>query len=318
MMRIASPRVPPLAFDGRSGTIHLPVFLMKKLSGKAFILLVGGVSILVLVILVASLGSLAFKPAIPFAYDLGNAQRTVPLPEQPPSWNSLIYVAIFLGTVLAVIFFLLPPDLRKKFLRGLLILVVAGILIFLVLTRTALGPSVAQPTQGGGGPAITIPAEATAAPESKITPVVYHPPALVPWISYVISLGVLLMVAGVVAWVLLRRERERAPFEELGAIAQTALQDLDEGKDWGDTVLNCYSRMTRAVEGWRGIRRKEGMTPAEFARYLVTAGLPGEAVRGLTGLFERVRYGGRRPAPDDVREASACLAAIQAFCQAAK
>jgi hypothetical protein len=56
------------------------------------------------------------------------------------------------------------------------------------------------------------------------------------------------------------------------------------------------------------------MTPAEFASRLQEAGLPGDAVRRLTRLFEGVRYGQRKVGPKDVNEAVACLTAILQYC----
>ena len=44
------------------------------------------------------------------------------------------------------------------------------------------------------------------------------------------------------------------------------------------------------------------------------AGLPGDAIRRLTGLFEMVRYGDRKSAPRDVTEAVSCLNAILRSC----
>ena len=47
---------------------------------------------------------------------------------------------------------------------------------------------------------------------------------------------------------------------------------------------------------------------------LERAGLPGDAVRRLTRLFETVRYGDKRSAPKDVSEAVNCLNTILHYC----
>ena len=44
------------------------------------------------------------------------------------------------------------------------------------------------------------------------------------------------------------------------------------------------------------------------------AGLPGDAVRRLTRLFESVRYGDRKSPPKDVNEAVTCLNTILHYC----
>ena len=79
-------------------------------------------------------------------------------------------------------------------------------------------------------------------------------------------------------------------------------------------ILDSYFRMSRAVQKWRGLARHQAMTPSEFAARLEQAGLPGEAVRGLTRLFESVRYGEHKSTPDEINEAVTCLSAILHHC----
>jgi hypothetical protein len=289
---------------------------MKKSSNKIIILVVGVISILFLVILIAGMGNLVFKPAVPFAYRV--EARAVLDPGQPPSWNSFIYFVIILAIILVAIFFLLPPDLRKKYLWGLVRLAVIGLVLFLVLSQISSGKPMALPTQGAGGPAMTVQPDNTDTPALQVTPVEYTSPEVSPWTSYGVAFGFLLIVAGVGWWVLSHRKQPAPPYAALAEIARTTLGDLEAGKDWGDAVLNCYFRMTKAVEEWRGIHRRESMTTLEFSHYLASAGLPGEAVDRLTGVFERVRYGGKKPSPGDVKEATDCLAKILAFCEAAR
>jgi hypothetical protein len=88
------------------------------------------------------------------------------------------------------------------------------------------------------------------------------------------------------------------------------LKDLSEGKDWDDTVIRCYARMSEALDKGRGLHRQQAMTPQEFASRLEQAGLPSEPIRRLTNLFEKARYGGRKSSREDVNEAVTCLNAI--------
>jgi hypothetical protein len=88
------------------------------------------------------------------------------------------------------------------------------------------------------------------------------------------------------------------------------LKDLSAGRDWDDTVIRCYARMSEAVDQERGLHRQQAMTPQEFASRLEQAGLPSEPVRRLTRLFEKARYGGRKSSREDVNEAVTCLTAI--------
>jgi len=72
--------------------------------------------------------------------------------------------------------------------------------------------------------------------------------------------------------------------------------------------------MSDVVADKQKLRREVAMTPQEFALRLERAGLPGDAVRRLTHLFEMVRYGDRKSAPKDINEAVSCLNTILHYC----
>ena len=148
-----------------------------------------------------------------------------------------------------------------------------------------------------------------------VTPSVFVPPQVSSWTSYFVALGILLVVTAVWAWIIWRRRKKGAPYDALAEIARSTLDDIEAGRDWGDAILNSYFRMTRVVSEWRGIRRGLSMTPAEFADYLVSVHLPGEAVYPLTSLFERVRYGDKHSTRKDIQEAVDCLNSILDYCR---
>ena len=138
--------------------------------------------------------------------------------------------------------------------------------------------------------------------------------------NYLISIGVvlaLLLLARSLSrwWRRLGRPRPvSGPLDDLAAIARSSLDDLQVGQDWDDVIVGCYARMSDAVSRNRGLFRAKAMTPAEFARRLERAGLPGDAVRRLTRLFEAVRYGGRKSSQKEINEAVSCLTAILHYC----
>jgi hypothetical protein len=121
-------------------------------------------------------------------------------------------------------------------------------------------------------------------------------------------------------WVLYRGWRRynawntKKPLDDIAQIARSSLKDLSSGRDTSDVIVNCYMRMSDVVADKRRLHREIAMTPQEFAQRLERAGLPGDAVRRLTGLFEMVRYGDRKSAPRDVTEAVNCLNAILRSC----
>jgi hypothetical protein len=138
------------------------------------------------------------------------------------------------------------------------------------------------------------------------------------WLSFLIAftIAVVLMLMiwrGYLIW----RELNPppvSPMKKLAKIVRSSLNDLSAGRDSTDVILNCYFRMSDVVAEKKRIDRKESMTPAEFAIRLEQAGLPGDAVKRLTRLFEAVRYGGQKTNSTMVNEAVACLTTILHFC----
>jgi hypothetical protein len=275
------------------------------------LLLVGGVVILVVAILAASLDGLEFKPAIPFspAAETDGLQAS---PVPPPAivfWYLVVIVIgiLTLGTILALVF--TPPKQRRRLILTLLMMVFLLIVAALFISRQ--GEAVEIPAEQISL-ATEAPAEvATPQPGEEVLPSEFVAPPVSPWLSFGVAFSIFAAVVFLL-WLSWRARQTggEARFEELVQIARQALDDLQSGKDYGDTVIECYARMTEAVRERRGLKRREHMTASEFAAALERARLPGEAVRRLTGLFEAVRYGGRPSTPQDVAEAMACLTAI--------
>jgi len=119
-----------------------------------------------------------------------------------------------------------------------------------------------------------------------------------------------LFFAGIGFWLYRVLRPPKSQLKDLTRAARTALQDISAGRDWDDTVIQCYARMSEALDQKRGLHRQQAMTPQEFAIRLEQAGLPSDPVRRLTRLFEKARYGGRKSSREDVNEAVTCLTAI--------
>jgi hypothetical protein len=133
------------------------------------------------------------------------------------------------------------------------------------------------------------------------------------WVFWVTAIIVLVFTVILVYYLNRSIDRWFAPkqdLQEIADIARTALDDLSGEKVSKNTIIRCYSDMSAAVDRYRGITREAAMTPAEFAGYLENAGLPGDAVNGLTRVFERVRYGGQSVSPQEIKEAKRCLTSI--------
>ena len=144
-----------------------------------------------------------------------------------------------------------------------------------------------------------------------------------PTISSGSALGVtllLIVVLGALAVFVINRIFDRyykpkTGMDELAEIARAALTGLSDGSASKNVIVRCYLDMNRVVEEKRGLVRENAETPAEFAGQLERLGLPREAVNGLTGVFERVRYGGKEADADEIKEARRCLTVILRACR---
>jgi hypothetical protein len=186
---------------------------------------------------------------------------------------------------LTSIFWMFSPRERKRLVRRLGSLTIVLLVLAYVGYKygsTALQPTL-EPMETEAAGALTPPPGGNLANSSRE----FLPPTIPPGVSFIVTL---LIVFGVVAfswWLVRRRQARRVlpPLEEIAGVAHAALDDLSAGKDWGDTIINCYVRMNALVGERRGFRRKASMTPAEFAEQLERAGLPGYSTRRLTQLF---------------------------------
>jgi hypothetical protein len=89
---------------------------------------------------------------------------------------------------------------------------------------------------------------------------------------------------------------EHSPFDaamvrlEARKVVQTAMMDLKLSKDYRETILNCYRRMCFVLSS-RGFNIRPQETASEFSDEVSRKlELGGEAVKGLTVLFEQARY----------------------------
>ena len=146
----------------------------------------------------------------------------------------------------------------------------------------------------------------------------FAPPALTAGSALGITL-LLILVLGALAVFVVNRVFDRfytpkPGVDEIAEIARAALDELSGGKTSKNVIIRCYLDMNRVVEEKRGLAREDAETPAEFAWQLERLGLPREAVDGLTGVFERVRYGGKEADADEIKEARRCLTVILKAC----
>lgn len=290
--------------------------MRSLLENKRLVLTLAALALLALTILAISLNEVPFRAGQQFSQnsegqarvnpqEIINAWIEIPWWRQASLWALLLMLVILVG-------YLLPPELRRllirRFIRAALtfwgifyILKNYGHLIPALNVELAEGAP-AQNSNGGNGP---MP--------------VFVPSEISPAFSYLISFGAALLLL-VMIWALYRGWQKynalsnQKPLEEIARIARSSLNDLSSGRDSSDVIINCYLRMSEVVSNKRQLHRAVAMTPREFAMRLEQAGLPGDAVKRLTGLFEGVRYGDRKSGPKDVNEAVSCLTTILHYC----
>jgi hypothetical protein len=232
------------------------------------------------------------------------AVRSVPLWQQLLMWSLVVVLVILAGL-------LLSPQGRKRLYQIFLRVVVTALaMYFLIKNYPETLQGLFNWKQLGGDPA----AAANAPPMPE-----FQPPHVTPMFSYFISFlcalaWVAIMWALYQGWKRYTAMNSNKPLAEIAHIARSSLRDLSTGRDTSEVIINCYLKMSDVVAEKRKLHREIAMTPQEFALRLERAGLPGDTVRRLTGLFEMVRYGDRKSAPRDVTEAVNCLNAILRSC----
>lgn len=291
--------------------------LKKFFDHKIWTLLAVGLVVFILVILAAGLGNTRFLPGHPLAHGESvtfqiSVDKVTEEITDIPLWKQVFFWTLVLLLVI-IVASLFPPEWRKKILKAFLrytLFVLA--LIYLVKNFHALLPALSLAKIG---------APVTSGPLSQETaPVVFTPPQVPSAFLYLISLGVILALA-VIAFLGSRRWLQKRrlpngsqPLQDLAKIARSSLTDISADRAWEDAIIRCYARMSAVLETQRGIHRRKDLTASEFALRLEAAGLPGEAVRRLTRLFEDARYGARQATRAEKVEAIACLRTVLHAC----
>jgi len=237
--------------------------------------------------------------------DLINAVMSIPLKTQLGIWVLFVLMFVFIGM-------LISPEMRKRLIKIAIRVAITYWGLWILFTRYRdvlaqiglnLAPLGATPGIGSNGE----PAPA------------FTPPQSTSWMAYLVSFGIVALMI-IVMWKLNAIWKEMnmpvtvSPIQKLAGIARSSLRDLSAGRNSTDVIMDCYYRMSAVVLDKKNIDRSASMTPSEFAAQLEQAGLPSDAVRRLTRLFESVRYGGHKSDPTAANEAVACLTTIVHYC----
>lgn len=283
---------------------------------KPLVLLLSVLALGALTVLSVSLRDISFGDAQPIGREEAEQVTRPPQllpPLTPETVQSQIVLWVALIVLITLVGLLLSPEGRKRMLRILIRVAFTAWALYFLFNRYPGMFDFLNPEAQGEGPR-----PPNIGAEQSVPPPVFTPPQETPLLSYAVSL---LIILGLVflGWRAYRmwqamNQRSSRSLQDLARIARSSLRDLSDGRETTDVIMNCYFRMNDAVADRKNLQRGASMTPAEFASRLQEAGLPADAVRRLTRLFEGVRYGQRKAGPKDVNEAVACLTAILQYC----
>jgi len=299
-----------------AGMVQSPHPMRALSSNKILIATLGFIALAALMVLASGLGGMDFREGQQFGTGTANGVRSAAIEAirnmQAVPFQTQLTVAILLVVLFAMISMLLSPEMRKRLIKAVIRAILTIWLLSVIFTRypnilNQLGLNLSALNAESGAPTT-----GAAVPE-------FTPPQSASGLAYLLSFG-LLALALFIAWKVYSYWKElNAPASDIAKtkiakIARASILDLSNGRDSTDVVLNCYYRMSDAVSHRKNLNRNASMTPSEFASRLEAEGLPADAVRALTRLFELVRYGGQRSNPNMVNEAVACLTSILQHC----
>jgi hypothetical protein len=228
---------------------------------------------------------------------------------------AILRVLFIVGWVLLpfyIIYLIISPEARKKFLRDMMMIVPIIFILFFVMREPEAQEVLqnmdlsfqSQPLEEIVGTPVA-PAEFSANP----------PDWLVTVASLLLAVLGTGLVVGVIYLYLRSRQPKAKPLNRIAFEAQEALDAIQSGGDLREVIIRCYFEMNKTVNDARSLKRGLDMTPREFELFLHERGLPKEPVHQLTQLFEQVRYGAFVPGRKEERIAVSSLSSIISACQ---
>ena len=267
-----------------------------------------------LVLLTLGLQNISLQAPTPVNFEQQN-DDTSPYLAALREDRAFIVVAFVLLIVLLLLFI---SRIDRKW--GIILLVSTVLISFaFYLSSSETIKEVALPAQNVSTPVVEEADSPPVQPAAEYETVEFQPPQFSNLFLLFISLAVILFIAFIV-WMLFLWQRMQPPvmhiqpLEEIGEVVRSALNELEKGTDGRDAVIQCYVSMNEIVMRSHRVERGASRTASEFVARLEKLGLPGEATRKLTHLFESVRYGANSSQPLEVEEAKACLAEIVKYC----
>lgn len=210
--------------------------------------------------------------------------------------GTLIGWVVSVIVALAVVLFFIGLMKQENRLSTLMLIMLGAVATVLIARIPPPAEELETPFEegsaapGAGGEALPI---QEVLPEEEAVDVEVDRPEGANVLSWVIA-GVALVGLVLVIRPHLPSLRRREPDDQGATLGETARQAAERaagGEDVLETVVRCYRDMLDAYRRTRYAGRYTTLTPREFVGRLLEAGVPEDAARGLTELFERARYG---------------------------
>jgi len=280
---------------------------------KRIVLLCLIITIVVVGLLASSLPRVQFEAGRPFRL-LDEAEQTGGgSPVTPVNIDSVIIQGIMAISLILIPVFLIMLFFSKRWKKHLQIGLMVLIAALLIAAINTLALNFDNPIMS-----------APAAMNEELPPIDLEAPPVQEftgspplWLGFLVALFIFLLVAVVIiAFLRSRRRHVQAAMEPdpIAEQAEMALAAIHSGRDVRGVVIDCYSRMCDVLLDERGISRDPSMTPREFqnefGNWLAKRGVPTDAIKTLTGLFEQVRYSPSPATEAQEQQAVECLSAI--------
>ncbi|MCC7117700.1 MAG: DUF4129 domain-containing protein [Anaerolineales bacterium] len=294
--------------------------MQKLFRRRRMVFIFSAATLLALTFLPSALPKMDFQPSQPIGG--GKSETAIELRagveaalasiRATPLWKKA-FVGLALVAGIIIVLTLLDPEARKKVIRTFFQSMLYGLVVaYLVKTKAQWFTGLADRLN------LSIPEMPEPASTEILPAPVFTPPQEQSWISFAVGLGILLLVALLIWWGYRLRARLTQPgvgLEELATIVHHSLNNLKAGKNYENSILECYERMSEVVARKQGLHRQQATTPSEFSTQLTRAGLPQNSVQTLTVLFEAARYGRKPASQSEIEEATACLTSILKYCK---
>lgn len=257
--------------------------------GRTRITFVISTIIVTIILLAGSFSSFQLKEGMPFPSGAGSVSSPSTVTGQQirnaldlSFLQGIIGMLVLIGMIFLVFNIFVKANVKQ-------LLIISSIIAVLLVVLLLIPPY--QPTEitaDFNGSEI-IPVETLTT--FNASPLGPPPPALI-WIA-----GLLVLAFGVGLAIWWRKSNRLLPDEDtqLTGELEKTLQALDADENYNNVIVACYTGMLRALRNEAGIERDAAMTAFEFEKALISRGLPQDAVRELTRLFETARYSRHQP-----------------------